>query len=658
MFTGQSRSTSKVTLALIVSLACLAALSAALLTGGSASAAAHFAPPVQAATPTASAQDAPAGGAMGSVITGAGAITSTPPQPPDAVAGRQLYIDHCAACHGTTGKGDGQAAAQLQFKPIALADPQIIGALSPAQLYQTIKNGRMDRMMPPWGGVLTDQQIWDTLGYVWTLHTSADEVNRGKTAYAANCATCHGQDGVGQPPMMSFTSLMATGVVSQTAWAQTLAQGRGKMPAYGDKLDKSTQTAVLEYVRGLSFKQEFPAPLQTGDGVVTGTVTNGTTGKLLPNQNLSLHIFGADGTTVLDSRVATSDAAGAFRFDKLPTDAGLTFGVDTLYPAGSNGVPYGSGPTGFVTGTKTLALPVTVYETTTENTGIHADRVHYIIEFDSGRLLIAELMVFSLDGNRTYLGATDGTGVIHVSIPAAAQDLAMSDGALGGRFLKTADGFADTLPLPPGSGTRQLLFRYALPYTGTTFEMTRTLAYPAAAVNALIADQGEQVTSPQLQSQPARQTPNGNYINLLGQNIGVNQQVLLRFTNLSGVNTASGATSAAAAATGAAPAGSERTLMLIGIGVLGFALVAMVAWPLVRRRGLAARAALDTAGGKTAVIEAPAAQGREALVDALARLDRAHQAGEISDGAYREERLRLKARLADMLRQERGADAD
>ena len=43
---------------------------------------------------------------------------------------------------------------------------------------------------------------------------------------------------------------------------------------------------------------------------------------------------------------------------------------------------------------------------------------------------------------------------------------------------------------------------------------------------------------------------------------------------------------------------------------------------------------------------------RESLVDALARLDLAHEAGELTDAAYRDQRLRLKAQLRDLLSKE------
>ena len=61
------------------------------------------------------------------------------------------------------------------------------------------KNGRMQQMMPPWKNQLSDQEIWDTVAYAWSLHTSRDEVDQGKTVYEANCASCHGADGKGVP---------------------------------------------------------------------------------------------------------------------------------------------------------------------------------------------------------------------------------------------------------------------------------------------------------------------------------------------------------------------------------------------------------------------------------------------------------------------------
>ncbi len=576
---------------------------------------------------------------------------STPPPmagpltPPDAVAGRTIYSQNCAPCHGDTGNGDGPSASGLPYKPFAFADPNLVGQVPLSELFDVAKNGRMARMMPPWGNQLNDQQIWDAVGYAWTLHTSPAEVNQGKTVYEANCASCHGVDGKGKAPMLDLTNFAATSVISQTAWAQVVANGAssagGTMPAYADKLDAASQAAVLEYVRSLSFKQAFRGPLPAGSGVISGTVTNGTTNQPMADQTMTLHIF--DGNTLLESHDAKTDARGFYRFASLPDDTTLSYAVSTQGPGN---LPYGSDLQSFAAGQTGLNMPVTVFETTTDGSGIGAGPVHFIVEFDQGQLLIAELLVFNLSGNKTYLG--DGNGVLRVTLPTGAQNLLIQDGNLGERYKATADGFIDTLPLPPGVGSRQILYRYTLPYTGSSLDLVRSLPYPATNVNALISDVGEKVTSPQLTAQPVRQTQSGNYLSLLGASIAANQQIALSFTNLPGP----GATQPGGAASGGA-GGLTQTLLLVAIALAGFAAVGLISWPLLRRRA-AARASF--APGPSGVNPGPGgtqAYGRDALVDELARLDLAHEAGEISDTAYRDRRLHLKAQLSDAIRQER-----
>ena len=596
------------------------------------------APTQQAGTP-----EAPS---AGNVTVSTPAPLSGPLAPPDAVAGRATYSQNCAPCHGETGNGDGPSASGLPLKPFAFADPKLAGDVPPAELFNVAKNGRMARMMPPWGSQLNDQQIWDVVGYAWTLHTSASEVDQGKTVYEANCASCHGVDGKGKAPMLDLTSFAATSVISQTAWAQIVANGvtnaGGTMPGYAGKLDAPSQAAALEYVRSLSFKQEFRGPLAAGSGVISGTVTNGTTNQPLADQSMTLHIF--DSNNLLESREAKTDAKGFYRFGSLPDDATLSYAVSTQGPGN---LPYGSDVQSFAAGQTGLDMPVTVYETTTDGSGISAGPVHFIVEFDQGQMLIAELLVFNLSGNKTYLG--DSNGVLHVTLPKGAQNLTIQDGNLGERYKTTADGFVDTLALPPGTGSRQILYRYTLPYSGSTLDLVRALPYPATNVNALISDLGEKVSSPQLSTQQVRQTQSGNYLSLLGASVAANQEISLHFTNLPGP----GATQSGGGAAASGSGGLIQTVTLVVIALAGFAAVALISWPLLRRRAAAGARSSAGQGGFTAEAEGEPVSGRDALIDELARLDLAHEGGEISDADYRDRRLHLKAQLSDAIRQER-----
>lgn len=562
---------------------------------------------------------------FGAVAVAAPPMQAAPPaQPPQPASGRTLYAQNCAPCHGQTGKGDGPSAPGLSAPATAFADPNVIAGLSFSEMFSVTKNGRMARMMPPWSGRLTDQQIWDAVGYAWTLHTSATELSMGKAVYEQQCATCHGPNGKGQPPVPDLTDFSRTAAISQKAWADLLSAGRGAMPAFGGKLAAAEQRAVLVYARSLSLGPLFAAPPITGTGVISGVITNGSIGRPVPGAAVELGIF--DQTALLDTRQTTADAAGLYRFVGLPTDPTLVFVARVTGPGGFS---YSSEPLQFAAGADALDAPVSVYETTADPGGVRADRVHFIVEFDGERAYFTELIVFSLDGDRAYVG--DGQGTLRFTLPRGAEGLEISDGALGGRYVATADGFVDTIPLPPGRGTRQVLYRYEIPYTAGGLEVARNLPYPAANVNLLMPEGSGQATSDQLKDQTVRQTQTGNFISLSGQNLPANQPIVLRFSGLP-----VGAMGGGSAAGPAAPASNDRALLLILLGVGGLLAALLVALPLLRRQ---------------APTPTPAASPDE-LIEALARLDIARQAGELTEMAYRDARLRLKAQLLDLVRRE------
>jgi mono/diheme cytochrome c family protein/uncharacterized membrane protein len=561
--------------------------------------------------------------------------------PPTPLDGQGSYAQNCAPCHGTTGQGDGPSASGLGVPPTALGDRAAMANRSPQEWFSITKNGAMARMMPPWKGRLNDQEIWDTVAYAWSLGTSEDEVDQGKAVWEANCASCHGEDGkptqAGAPDLSDFAR---TSAASNATWDQAVSQGKGAMPGFEGELSEAEQQAVVAYARTLSLAGPlFRAPLTEGTGVISGTITNRTTGQPAAGLSVELGIF--DQTSQLETRNATTDAEGKYEFTGLPTDGTLAYAVRTTYP---ENVPYSSDFVTFEAGKTAIDLPVLVYETTDDPGGIRAERVHYIVEFDRGAALVAELMVFSLDGDRAYVG--DGNHVLRFPLPPGSQQLAVNEGELGERFIQIENGFVDRLALPPGQNVRQILFRYALPYNGRSLEFQRSLPYPATAVNALISDSGQQVSSDDLVNGGKRNTESGSYYNLAAQNVPANQLLRISMTGLpdaaSAASTGMMGTGVQTAATGTGAAGGLNRWVLIGLIAAVAALAAfLVALPLARGRRR----------GETAAL-AMQATSREELVDALAELDIAYEAGEISEQVYRDRRLRLKAQLRDMMRKE------
>ena len=88
----------------------------------------------------------------------------------DPAKGKEKYNQICASCHGPSGKGDGPAAAALDPKPRDLSDAKYVSTISDEQIFKTVKEGGAavgkSPLMPAWGGVLSDNDIWNVIAYL------------------------------------------------------------------------------------------------------------------------------------------------------------------------------------------------------------------------------------------------------------------------------------------------------------------------------------------------------------------------------------------------------------------------------------------------------------------------------------------------------------
>lgn len=84
----------------------------------------------------------------------------------DPAHGKEIYEVRCSPCHGTTGGGDGPAAAAIVPKPRNFRDPAFWNGRTTQQLRLTVKQGRPGTLMAPFDGVLSAAEIDDVVGYV------------------------------------------------------------------------------------------------------------------------------------------------------------------------------------------------------------------------------------------------------------------------------------------------------------------------------------------------------------------------------------------------------------------------------------------------------------------------------------------------------------
>lgn len=87
------------------------------------------------------------------------AAGAAPARAYDVFAGREVYENHCASCHGTDGR------STLSGTP-HFADGKGLD-FSDAELVRVIKSGR--NLMPGYDGVLKETDILNVISYIRTL---------------------------------------------------------------------------------------------------------------------------------------------------------------------------------------------------------------------------------------------------------------------------------------------------------------------------------------------------------------------------------------------------------------------------------------------------------------------------------------------------------
>ena len=95
-----------------------------------------------------------------------GGLTN-PLSPEAANEGAAVFKTNCEVCHGPQGHGDGPAGQALDPRPRNLAALQ--AAAGDDFLFWRIREGKPGTSMVAWNGILTDEQVWQTVSFIRTL---------------------------------------------------------------------------------------------------------------------------------------------------------------------------------------------------------------------------------------------------------------------------------------------------------------------------------------------------------------------------------------------------------------------------------------------------------------------------------------------------------
>jgi len=129
----------------------------------------------------------------------AGALTRSPRHPPDLAAGKALWAQDCAICHGVNGKADTATAKQLDPPPANFHDPAVMASMTPYKAFNVMTFGVSGTPMPAYV-TLTEDERWSLAFYLFTLRQPAcDHTPPGVSLEAlattsdTQLATLHGE---------------------------------------------------------------------------------------------------------------------------------------------------------------------------------------------------------------------------------------------------------------------------------------------------------------------------------------------------------------------------------------------------------------------------------------------------------------------------------
>jgi mono/diheme cytochrome c family protein len=118
-------------------------------------------------------------------IVGAGASVVVPAEEAaaraaaaDRALGARIFAERCTACHGEQGRGDGPSVLSGAIPSIVdLTDPATLGVSIPLDYFQIISLGRLERYMPPWNGLLSEDDRWAVAMYAYGLRAAPPASN-------------------------------------------------------------------------------------------------------------------------------------------------------------------------------------------------------------------------------------------------------------------------------------------------------------------------------------------------------------------------------------------------------------------------------------------------------------------------------------------------
>ena len=582
-------------------------------------------------------------------------LVLVPPQTPNVANGEAIYFEKCAACHGNTGLGDGAQGIQLGVTVPAFALPEIARPASPAGWYTIVTRGKIERFMPPFAS-LNDQERWDVVAYITTLHTSKEEIAKGKAVFEANCTDCS---------LDFYKDQTRMSTLSTVALARIVRLGNEEIPAFGENLSDEDMWAVAEYLRSLTYDTtppaaptpvpatETPAPTDAespsaegtpigteqaqvteeamaGFGNVNGMVENRTGADLPSDLSVTLRGYEHDfanpsaGTQEILTLEGTVASDGSFVFENIEMPENRIFLAEVIF----GGIELGSEFVIVQAGQTSVDLPpLVVYAVTDDTSVLTVDSLDIFLSAETENAYGILAFYTFRNASEAIVSVTMGTQqeIPFLRFPLGAQGQGYEAVQDSARIIGTADGFA----IAPDEQTYGIL---AFSSVARAKEVSVSQPIDLATTHVRIfVPEGMKVKGDQLTDGGPQDIQGLTYQSYIASGLSAGDS--LDFT-------VSGSPKDSAAGTDASSI--TNNTLLIGAAGLGLALILAGVWMYMRDRNRVEEELEEED-------EVDEFESSEDVMDAIIALDDLHRAKKISDEAYQKRRTELKDILKEMM---------
>lgn len=430
---------------------------------------------------------------------------------PDEVArGQELYTENCAACHGTSGKGDGPDAGSLSASPVNFTDQEFMGIRSAADLFQSITDGLGE--MHSYSDLAEDDR-WAITSFLRTL-TFAEAIPEPTP-----------ESGLAETPM-----------------------GEEKPEITPNPEDDLSETAP----DGESEEQV---------GTVNIEIIS-VSGIPIPS-GLEVSLYSFEDMVEVYSKTLTISNDGVAVADDVPMQPNQVVFATTNH----EGVVYGSDITAVEPEMSSITLTIPYYEPTRDLSVLKAERLHIFFEFVSEETIqVYVLYIFSNTSDMVLAAENADEPVLVFTLPEGAANL-QRDTGMEFQDVDLPNGFG-LLTVYPSSEQYQILYSFEMPYEKNKVNLDLPIGLNTSAVIVMIPEGGLEVESDQLIDAGMRDIEGVSYSMYNGSNLRAGDLLGMEVSGKPKISAVSGENSTGVESSSGLVIGlAAFGVMLIGAGI-------------------------------------------------------------------------------------------